>query len=162
VPYSRDLYRHWVDADSDCQDTCQEVLIVASRVPVQIDPSGCRVLSGRWFDSYTGETVTNPRQLDIDHLVPLAEAHRSGADRWDAARRQAYANDLDHPDTLIAVSAGANRSKGDKDPARWMPPNAAYHCDYIAAWIAVKVRWGLGMDGEKLRAVAAVRIRCAR
>jgi hypothetical protein len=32
--------------------------------------------------------------VDIDHVLPLAEAWRSDAQAWSASRRQAYANDL--------------------------------------------------------------------
>ena len=140
-PYKRSLYKHWVDADRDCQDTRQEVLIAESTVPVKLDARGCKVLKGQWFDPYTGKVFTNPKVLDIDHFVPLAEVHRSGGNRWSAAKRQAYANDLSSLDTLIAVSAGANRSKGDKDPAKWMPDNEAFHCQYVQTWVAIKVRW---------------------
>ncbi|WP_354081769.1 hypothetical protein [Constrictibacter sp. MBR-5] len=116
-PYDRALYRHWIDADGDCQDTREEVLIAESLVVVQLDQPGCKVLVGLWVCPYTGSVVTDRRQIDIDHMVPLAEAHASGADIWDEERRQAYANDLDKPDSLVAVLAGANRSKGP-DPIR--------------------------------------------
>ena len=98
IPYDRDLYRHWIDDDGDCQDTRQEVLIAESIEPVEMDNRGCRVVSGRWFDPFTGQTFTGPSDLDIDHMVPLAEAHRSGADTWDSGQREAYANDLFHRD----------------------------------------------------------------
>ena len=77
-------------------------------------------MSGKWLDPYTGQIFTNPGDLDIDHMVPLAEAHRSGADTWTAEQREDYANDLFHTDGLIAVSASANRSKGSRDPSQWL------------------------------------------
>ena len=80
APYSRDLYEHWIDADRDCQNTRQEVLIAESLIPVMLDAQGCRVASGLWFDSFTGQEFTDPSGLHIDHMVPLAEAHRSGSD----------------------------------------------------------------------------------
>jgi hypothetical protein len=161
VPYSRDLYGGWIDADGDCQDTRQEVLIAESVVPVQLDAAGCRVVSGRWMDPYTGREITNPRELDIDHLVPLAEAHRSGGDAWTPERRRAYANHLAHAEHLIAVTAGANRSKGDKDPASWLPANAAYRCEYVRDWVLVKLRWGLRADDAELAAIDGVLRACA-
>jgi len=131
VPYDRDLYGGWIDADGDCQNTRQEVLIAESLIPVQFDSRGCRVVSGEWLDPFTGQTFTNPGDLDIDHFIPLAEAHRSGASRWIPQLRRQFANDLSWPGSLIAVSASANRSKGDRDPANWLPPNQDFHCEYV-------------------------------
>ncbi len=158
--YNRKLYPHWIDADGDCQSTRQEVLIEESVDPVVLDEMGCKVLSGRWYDQYTGETFTDPRLLDIDHLVPLAEAHRSGAYSWDAEKRKAFANDLSDPRSLIAVKASANRSKFDRDPARWLPNNETYRCEYVGAWIAVKQLWGLAMDTEEAAVINRFQSQC--
>ena len=160
MPYDRKLYGGWVDADGDCQDTRQEVLIAESLVPVTLDARGCKVLAGRWYDPFTGRYFTNPRKLDIDHFVPLAEVHRSGGTDWAPGKRVQYANDLNDPKTLIAVSASANRSKGAKDPADWLPPNKAFHCRYVRLWIAIKQRWGCRMDRREETAVRAVLDRC--
>lgn len=146
VPFDRGLYTHWSDADGDCQDTRQEVLISESLVQPKLDARGCTVLSGEWFDPFTGRTLTTPKLLDVDHRVPLAEAHRSGADSWSAERRAAFANDLAHPDTLIAVDRSANRSKGDGDPLSWMPPDWMSRCAYLLRWRATKQRWALAED----------------
>ena len=149
IPYDRSLYKHWVDADGDCQDTRQEVLISESLRPVVLDDRGCRVVSGEWKDLYTGQTFTDPSRLDIDHFIPLGEAHRSGADTWTPEQRQAFANDLMHEHSLIAVSASANRSKGDRDPANWLPPDESFHCEYIKRWVAVKAYFNLRMDATE-------------
>ena len=150
IPYDRDLYRHWIDADRDCQDTRQEVLFAESIQPVTLDERGCRVISGVWVDAYTGQTFTDPGALDIDHFIPLAEAHRSGADAWSEEQRRAFANDLSNPDALIAVSRSANRSKGDRDPSDWMPPDESFHCQYVKAWVALKEVYGLSMDAKEM------------
>ena len=125
-----------------------------------MDDRECRVMSGRWFDPYTDQTFTDPGDLEIDHMVPLAEAHRSGGDEWPPEQRLNYANDLFHVDTLIAVSTSANRSKGDRDPALWMPPNEGYHCEYVRKWVLVKATWGLRMDGTEQKAVQDVLVAC--
>ena len=75
------------------------------------------MVSGSWNDPYSGRTITDASKLDIDHMVPLKEAHESGAANWPRERERAYANDLDDPDTLIAVDRRLNRQKGAKDPA---------------------------------------------
>jgi hypothetical protein len=143
VPYNRDLYAHWLDTDGNCRDTRQEILARDSVIRPTFSANGCRVTGGRWHDPYTGEIHTDPRGLDIDHIIPLAEAHRSGADRWNADRRAAFAN---NPGNLIAVSASANRSKSDGDPLSWMPPDWSYRCAYTAHFVGTKQDWGLEQD----------------
>jgi len=145
-PYDRALYGNWIDADGDCQDTRQEVLIRDSLVRPRLSSDGCRVMSGYWVDPFSGHAMTDPSELDIDHLVPLAEAHRSGADTWPAVRRRAFANDLGSPFTLVAVTARTNRSKADGDPLSWLPMDPTRWCAYTSAWRTVKQRWDLRPD----------------
>jgi hypothetical protein len=154
--YDRDLYSHWIDADGDCQDARQEVLIIESLIPVTLSADGCRVEVGQWFDPFTGLTFTNPSDLDIDHMVPLEETHNSGGHAWDSARKRTYANDLLLSKSLIAVSASANRSKGSRDPANWLPTNLAHQCDYVKNWMEVKRRHGLDTDAQERAAIEAV------
>ena len=141
--YDRDLFRHWVDADGDCQDTREEVLVAESQVPVD----GCTVTTGRWFSWYDRATWTQASDVDIDHLVPLKEAWDSGARAWDADTRERYANDLGDPRTLVAVTDNVNQSKGDRDVAEWLPEYGV--CRYVRQWVAVKLRWGLSVDGAE-------------
>lgn len=142
--YDRGDWKHWTDADGDCQDTRQEVLIAESLAPVTFtDEESCRVAMGRWVAPYTGEVVEDPAKLDVDHMVPLANAHLSGAFAWDPQLRELYANNLAYPGHLIAVTASANRSKGSKGPDEWRPPNRAYWCQYARDWVAIKTAWGL-------------------
>ena len=111
--YDRKSYRHWIDEDRDCQNARHEVLIEESLSSVNFKMgNGCKVLSGSWDDPYLGRTITDATKLDIDHMVPLKEAHQSGAANWSRERKRAYANDLDDPDTLIAVNRCLNRQKG--------------------------------------------------
>ena len=146
VPYYRELYGEWTDADGDCQNTRQEVLIQESTIPVTLNRKGCKVLSGRWEDPYTGKVFTDPRDLEIDHFIPLAEVHRSGGSHCFYSKRQEYANDLYDPRTLIAVFGPTSRSKGDRGPANWLPPNKDYRCEYMRTWVALKKYWDLLMD----------------
>jgi hypothetical protein len=148
--YERELFKHWVDADHDGCDTREEVLKAESRSQPQVDPYGCKVVEGDWFSSYDGLTFTDPSELDIDHMVPLAEAWDSGASAWNAARRQAFANDLDHPESLRAVSASSNRSKGDLDPGQWKPTRDAAWCEYANDWVTVKKAWDLTADQNEI------------
>jgi hypothetical protein len=150
--YVRSKFRHWVDVDRDGCDTREEVLIAEARSKPTVG-AGCSIRGGSWLSVYDGKTISNSSALDIDHLVPLAEAWDSGARKWNAGTRTRFANDLKYGASLIAVSASTNRSKGDRDPAEWMPPNTGVHCAYAAQWTAVKSRWKLTVDRAERRAL---------
>lgn len=152
--YNRDDYMtSWRDLDSDCMDGRHEVLLIESRIPPTLDSSGCYVQSGEWHDPFTGLVFTDPSDLQIDHMVPLKEAHVSGAHAWEPARKSAYAQDLLNAKALIAVSGSANQSKGSRDPAQWLPPNTAYHCEYVRNWTEVKYRYALSFDEAERTAI---------
>lgn len=141
--YDRDLYKHWIDHDRDGCDTRREVGIAEAKHDPTVGPD-CSFTSGKWKSYYDGVTTTDFGTFDVDHMTPLAEAHDSGGWAWDPDTREAYANDLDDKRSLVAVSASSNRSKGDKDPAEWMP--AKGKCRYVTEWLAVKWRWSLTID----------------
>ena len=142
--YNRNDWPHWIDADGDCQDTRHEVLIAESRTSVTYKSDRrCRVDAGQWWGAFTATTVTEASKLDVDHLVPLGNAHRSGGWAWVVERKRRYANSLNDPEHLIAVTARANRSKGARGPDQWKPPNESYWCKYATHWTRVKHSWGL-------------------
>lgn len=148
--YDRDLFDHWVDVDGNGCDARDEALIAQNRDPAATLGRYCEVYGGQWRSYYDREVTRDPSTFDIDHLVPLAEAWDSGAYAWDADRRQAYANDLGDPRSLVAVSASSNRTKSDADPSEWMPAYGT--CVYVSSWVAVKTRWQLSVDPlEKAR-----------
>lgn len=157
--YQREKYRHWTDADRDGCSTRAEVLIAEAAVPPEVGPK-CALAGGLWYSSYDDEYVSDTRNIDIDHMVPLAEAWDSGASAWTAKRREDYANDLDEPRSLRAVTARSNRSKADQDPSTWLPPYVAAHCGYITDWVSVKTRWGLTADGNEKAVLAQKAASC--
>ncbi|MEU8892985.1 HNH endonuclease family protein [Streptomyces sp. NPDC048442] len=131
--YERKKFRHWIDADNNGCNTRAEILLQEAFLAPQKDTK-CKISGGQWYSSYDNTYINGPSTIDIDHMVPLAEAWDSGASAWTAEERQAYANDLDDPRALIAVSAKTNRSKADQDPTTWMPPFEGNHCQYAAEW----------------------------
>ncbi|KAG9127906.1 hypothetical protein FRC07_007752 [Ceratobasidium sp. 392] len=147
--YSRDLFPTWDTISGNC-DT-RETVLKRDGTNVVTD-SSCAATSGSWYSVYDGATWTAGSDVDIDHLVPLKEAWLSGARSWTTARREALANDLTRPQ-LLAVTDNINESKGDRDPANWMPPLASYHCTYIRAWITVKHYYGLTIDSAEKTAL---------
>ena len=157
--YDRDLFQHWIDADSDGCNTRREVLIIEAQVSPNIS-SGCDLSGGKWFSWYDGLETIDPGDFDIDHLVPLKEAWESGAYGWSASTRKSFANDLAIPESLIAVSASSNRSKSDRDPAQWLPSNQNYLCEYTRAWLVVKTRWRLTVDSNEALALGSLIASC--
>ncbi len=151
----------WSDDDHDCLNTRHEVLMTEeiSGSPFLRD-DGCLVTGGRWFAAFTGTFVDDPRSLDVDHFVPLANAHRSGGWAWDAPTRRRFANDQDEPRHLIAVTASANRSKGDKGPETWRPDDHDYWCTYADTWMDIKVRWALTVTSAEMTALRDMLATC--
>lgn len=154
--YDRSKFKLWDDVDHDCQNTRAEVLITES---LRATTGSCTIDGGKWFSFYDRRRFFHAGNLDIDHMVPLAEAWDSGARNWNAGRREAYANDLTDPRPLVAVSASSNRSKGDRDPAEWLPTYGK--CRYLMAWTVTKLRWRLSVDRPEKRAMIRLSKHCA-
>ena len=150
--YSRSKFGDWIDADGDGLDTRAEVLIAESKVSVTISRGIVR--TGKWISLYDNRTWREGSKLDIDHVVALSEAWKSGAYRWSASRRLAFANDLGVSWSLRAVTDNVNASKGDRDPASWLPPYRASTCTYLVGWVGVKLRWGLSVDAAEKSAIS--------
>ncbi len=145
--YSRTSFKHWIDANGDCQDTRTEVLVAESRVaPTYTSARHCSVSRGRWISPYDYATWTNPSDVDIDHVVALQEAWESGARIWGPVNRERFANDLGHPWSLEAVTDNVNASKGSRDPAQWLPAGPAARGSFAIKWVTVKYRWRLSVD----------------
>lgn len=153
--YDRSLFPTWITISGTCNT--REYVIKRDGTSV-VTNSACTATSGHWTSPYDGVTTTNASNFDIDHLVPLAEAWDSGAWAWTTAQRQALANDVTRPQ-LLAVSASSNRSKGDDDPAEWLP-RSSYQCTYTRAWVQVKHYYHLTVDSTEKAALYAVLDHC--
>ncbi|MBZ3904427.1 HNH endonuclease family protein [Streptomyces griseiscabiei] len=155
--YSREQFRHWIDADRDGCHTRNEVLLHEAIVAPEVT-GRCSITAGtgQWWSWYDETTQTDKEQVDIDHMVPLGEAWDSGAAAWSATERRDYANDLDDERSLLAVRDSVNQSKADRDPGEWMPPAASATCRYIADWVTVKTRWGLTADPAEHAAITRI------
>ncbi len=115
------------------------------------------VLAGTFVDPYSGrmhvlddlKDLSQAQAVQIDHVVPLAEAWVSGASGWSQERRLRYANTLN---VLLAVDGPTNASKGARDPAAWRP-RKTYQCAYAVHWITIKYHWQLTVDRSEARAL---------
>jgi hypothetical protein len=142
--YVRSKFSLWSEHPDGCNTRYQVLIRDAVRKPIV--EAGCYLAHGKWVSPYDGFTTTNPTKIQIDHVVPLAVAWGSGAWRWDAATRKAFANDLGTSYDLLAVSGRSNEAKGDSGPDKWLPPRRSFDCRYMADYTAVLWRWHLHID----------------
>lgn len=157
--YDRADWKQWTDAD--CQDARREVLVAESRTDVGFQPDRQRrVATGEWVALYTNTVVTDPGRLDIDHMVPLGNAHRSGAWKWPPEQKERYAHFLDDPEHLVAVTAGGNRSKVARGPLQWKPADQGYWCQYAIDWISIKSAWNLTLTEPELKGLNQMLYTC--
>lgn len=120
---------------------------------------GCKVSSGVLHDPYTGATIRFKRgertsaAVQIDHVVALENAWRSGAWDWSDGRRLEFGND---PYNLLAVDGPANQEKGSASAADWLPEDAGYRCRYVARQIGVKDKYSLSVTTAEKQAMLGV------
>jgi hypothetical protein len=148
--YSRQKFPHWISQGHGC-DT-RDVVLEHQGTGVHATAT-CKITSGAWTSPYDGKTYSDPEKLQIDHVVPLANAWRSGAKNWTTARRQEFANDLTRPQ-LLAVTSSVNEAKGDQDPSQWRPPARGFWCSYAEDWISVKHYWQLTVTAAEKGALS--------
>ena len=146
--YDRPSYGSWADADGDCKSTRHELLEQMNIGQLRYSTDGCRVVAGRWFGVFSGQYFYKARDMDIDHVFPIALADRLGARNWPREKKRLFFND---PANLLPVSASLNRSKGAKDPVQWLPPNRAFHCEYVTRFLRVGLKYRLIEGGYRTR-----------
>lgn len=157
--YNRGDWKHWIDADGDCQDTRAEVLIAASETAVEFKaPAKCEVLKGSWKDPYSDKVWTAASDLDIDHIVPLKWANGHGGSFWSSDRKKEFANDFEN---LLAVEDRLNQSKSDKGPDVWMPPKHEYRCEYLKRFDRIVAKYSLKYVPQEERVLKKQREACA-
>ena len=162
ITYDRQAdYPTWQDWDGDCQNNRHEVLINEhvdddGDHPLVLSSDTCYVNSGKWFDPYDNVYYFNSSEVQIDHVIALYEAHKSGAWSFPAARKLKFANNIDFDDLLIAVGGSSNSRKSSFDPASWMPSNVSYSCDYLEKWLNVKAEFRLSLDESEKVAIESL------
>ncbi|MFP5386167.1 MAG: HNH endonuclease family protein, partial [Bacteriovoracia bacterium] len=152
--YNRKHWKHWTDADRDCQNTRHEILISRSLLPVSFDRKKCVVMRGKWNDYYYPEVHTWASRVDIDHLVPLKNAHETGGAGWSKKKKKAFAND---PENLVITNLKYNRKKGSKGIDKWLPVHQDYACKYIKDWMKIKKKYSLKITEAENMAIKASR-----
>ncbi|WP_258375072.1 excalibur calcium-binding domain-containing protein [Curtobacterium sp. MCSS17_006] len=151
----------WADVDGNGCDTRDDVL--ARDLTDTVLDGTCEVTSGTLVSPYTAVSMHFMRgwetsaEVQIDHVVPLANAWRTGAYAWTAAQREAFAND---PVNLFAVDGPSNQQKSDGDAATWLPANKSFRCAYVAHQVAVKAKYELSLAPAEHDAIARILATC--
>ena len=158
-PYHRlKHFGRWINdpTDSECFDTRAKVLARESLVPVKYkDTNRCRVASGLWKDPYAGKTLSDARDIQIDHFVPLKDAYVSGGWKWSPIKRCLYSNFMSNDFHLAAVYGIENMIKGDSTPEEYVPSNKRFICEYLERWLKVKLIWNLNMTASEATGIKA-------
>ncbi|MCK9898972.1 HNH endonuclease family protein [Frankia sp. Cpl3] len=162
-PYRRDEFgASWSDVDRNGCDTRNDILHRDLRSITTRRSDDCIVLTGELRDPYTTRTVRFDRgrsasAVQIDHVIPLADAWRTGALEWSGQERLAFAND---PENLLAVDGPTNQRKSDQDASEWLPPSPGARCPYIARQVGLKARYGLWLEPAEATAMREVLQTC--
>ena len=159
--YTRAQFPHWSDPDRNGCDARNDTLKRdLTNITYKVGTRDCKVVGGQLLDPFSGKSLTfssTKSNIDIDHLVALSNAWQTGAAYFDKAKRTQIAND---PLNLLAVDAKLNRQKGDGDAATWLPPARSFRCEYVAAQIAVKVKYSLWLTAPEKSAMSKVLESC--
>lgn len=160
--YTREAFGSaWEDVNDNGCDTRNDIL---RRDLVDKQVSDCVVLAGVLQDPYSGERVEFTRgpvtsmDVQIDHVVALANAWQTGAARWPSTKREAFANDRRN---LLAVRGDLNLQKGDGDAATWLPSRKAFRCTYVALQAQTKARYDLWLTAPEKAAMQRILEGCA-
>ena len=157
--YDRDLFGGgWADTDSDGCDTRSERLAAESSTPINTNKY-CTVKSGTWDDPFVAGTqqISDPKQIDVDHIVPAAYGWRHGLWNASEAERERFFN---WEPNLWPVSASENRSKSDSGPAEYAPPDPAIHCEYAQTWVATATEFDLSITTADRDSLAVMLTAC--
>ena len=153
-----------VDLGRNGCDTRNDIL-QRDLVDVSFEPGKkqCTVTAGTLEDPYTGKTISFRRGVEtsaavqIDHVVALSDAWKKGARHLDDQQKRNLAND---PRNLIAVDGPTNQGKGDSDASEWLPPNTAFHCEYVVRQIEVKTAYELWVTQAEHDAMSRILSSC--
>jgi hypothetical protein len=159
--YVRSLFgTAWADTDHNGCDQREDVLIRDTGAVKTTRKGSCYADASaiHYASPYTGQVLTVRATIQIDHIVPLGDAWKSGANAWTPAQRLAFATDETN---LWAVDGKSNEAKSDKTPDAWKPPLHATWCAYAQRYIASKVKYHLSVTSASRDALGSMLGTCS-
>ncbi len=160
IAYDRSAWPHWLDVDGSGCDTRDDVLAAEVIGLPQVDIfDRCTIVEADWYSAYDEVIVSgSPSQVHIDHIVALAEAHRSGGASWSTETKTAFAN---FRPNLVAVSAASNISKSDRDVSDWRPARSAW-CSLATQVVLTKSTFDLSVDEREYESLVEMLTTCGQ
>lgn len=152
--YNRKDWPHWTKERGNCQDTRARLLIKESLVSPTLKTNGCAVTLGKWKDFYSNEYYSDPKDLDIDHVIPLKRAHDSVGLSWTKEKRKQFAND---PENLVIAYKKFNRQKGAKGISEWLPSNKEIACQYIKKWLRISSKYSIPLTPQERDTISIIK-----
>lgn len=137
--------------DTGC--TTQQTMLIRDTIPdtqVLDEEDNCILVYGATHSPYTMEYIEHDRTsedftrtpFDIDHVVSIHDAWRSGGHEWDAEQREAFYNDTEN---LVATDFSSNRRKGNRDISEYLPEDQGQYCEFASTVVYVKDKYNLSM-----------------
>lgn len=159
IDYDRDaLFGDWIEQGGGC-DTRAVVLKEESYKQTQ-QTASCTVTKGYWLSAYNGRFYKSAYggRVQVDHVVPVANAWVAGASKWTHETRVRFYNDLTDHRALVAVDAGSNAAKSDSTPDEWLPKFGL--CRYVEYYAVTKYRWALTVTTREKGALVDLAQQC--
>lgn len=145
--YQRNDWEHWTDEDQNCLNTRAELLKARSKTQVKMRKKGCTVDRGEWEDFYTGRIHTVASFVEIDHIVPIFEAFKSGGKDWSASKKKEFANDHEN---LGITAKTLNRKKSSKIITQFKADSPDRNKRYICTYFKIKTKYSLKISDKEL------------
>lgn len=109
---------------------------------------GCNVISGRWKDSFTDETIDKASDIIVAPVIPL-EFLKPYTKLMSFQRLFSFAHDQSLFVILKKGGQGEKMFLANKKTLTSLPTRPNARCEVIGQWMDAKARWNLPMSTEE-------------
>lgn len=94
---------------------------------------------------YSGKEITDIKELDFDHIIPLNYVAKYGDINWTKEQKNKFAQD---ENVGVSVLNKENRSKGAKGPSEWLPK--VNQGDYCYSWLLIAKEFDIALRQQDI------------
>lgn len=94
---------------------------------------------------YSGKEITDIKDLDADHIIPLEAISKYGNVNWTNEQKNKFAQD---ENVVVSVLNKENRSKGSKTPSEWLPKEN--QGDYCYAYLLIAHEYNIALRQQDI------------